>query len=521
MSVSRVNPELLRNLRIQLRPRKMIAAAAICAAISLSTIAFYLHGHQAGSTDPDLLKSVLLMQLLALLVGGGIYCIQSVHTEKDQNTFDYQRLTPMSPLRLAVGKLFGAPALAYFVVLCLMPTAFIGAHFARIGIVPFLECYLIVSLGCITYHSLALLISLFLVRGSSAGGIIFYLILAWLGSVDMISPSGSLAIHTLGPAFGYTLLDPHSGADGSDRIFVINPLRDQFYGLSVAHVWVLILLYGAFTSWFLLAVARNLKRDPSAYEIFSPAQGFGFAMFTNSLLLGFFPWRPMVYEFMIGGRLVVPRPTPPGEAEAAVLGFSLPIFAILGLSLLRNREGVRRRIIGVGERAKGWLAAFWPAPYMLAGVLITGYALLELIRHKLPKSDDWSLGTGLFIVAVFALWLSRDVLYLQWMNLRRSKHPLVISVLFMIVFYSCSGALLAAFDLFTNKDAPFAAALVPGIILAPLKYSEWVAQRGAWIAGAILIAAQAFLFAALQRRELRKLAAASAISSAGQASPSS
>lgn len=503
MSVSRVNPELLRNLRIQLRPRRMIAAAAICAAISISAIVIYVHDPPAAGEEPTFLRIVLFLQLLALLVGGGIYCIQSVHTEKDQNTFDYQRLTPMSPLRLALGKLFGAPALAYFVVLCLMPLALFGAYVGRVGVGPFLQCYLVLLLGCITYHSLALLTSLFLVRGSSAGGIIFYLGLAWLGSMDVMSQGGPLAIHTLGPAFGLTLIDRDSSAGWGNRV---GDLWDQFFGASVAHLWVLIVLYAAFTAWFLLALARNLKRDPSAYEIFSPPQGFAFVIFLNFLLLGFFQWA---------------TETSPGEAEAIILAFGLPLFAIFGLSLLRNRESARRRIIGLGARAEGWIAALWPMPYMLAGVLVTGFAVLKFIRLRLPESNEWNLGTGLFIVVVFALWLSRDVLYLQWMNLRRSKHPLVISVLFMIVFYSCSGALLAAFDLFTNKDAPFAAALVPGIILAPLKYSEWVAQRGAWIAGAILIAAQAFLFAALQRRELRKLAAASAISSASENSPSS
>jgi hypothetical protein len=517
VSVSRLNPELLRNLRIQLRPRRMIAAAAVCAAISISAITIFLHDRPAQADAPDLLRVIALLQLLALLIGGGIYCIQSVHTEKDQNTFDYQRLTPMSPLRLAVGKLFGAPALAYFVVLCLMPIALFGAYVGRVGLVPFLDCYLILLLGCLTYHSLALLTSLFLVRGSSAGAIIFYLGLAWLGSVDVMSNGGPLAIRTLGPAFAFAVIDPDNKAVWYARS---GPLWDQFFGAPVAHMWVLAVLYAIFTAWFLLALARNLKRDPSAYEIFSPLQGFAFAMFLIFLLLGFYQWVPPQIKFLFNGEPRVTAPPPPGEAEATILGFSLPLFAIFGLSLLRNREVARRRICALGARAKGWVAAFWPTPYLLAGALVIGFALLELIRHKLPESDDWSLGTGSFIVVVFALWLSRDVLYLQWMNLRRSKHPLVMSVLYMIVFYSCSSALLAAFDLFTDKDAPYAAALVPGRIF-DLKYPDWVAQRGAWIAGATLIAAQALLFAALQRRELRKLAAASAISSVSQSSHSS
>ena len=64
--------------------------------------------------------------IVILTIGGGIYCLQSIHREKDLNTFDYQRVTRLTPLELTLGKLFGAPSLLYFIALCLLPITLVG-----------------------------------------------------------------------------------------------------------------------------------------------------------------------------------------------------------------------------------------------------------------------------------------------------------------------------------------------------------------------------------------------------------
>jgi hypothetical protein len=75
-------PELARNARIQLRHRRLLASAIICAAVSLSALAYY--GHSASSdTGDDLLQLVVLLQITVLLLGGGVYCVQSLHGEKE------------------------------------------------------------------------------------------------------------------------------------------------------------------------------------------------------------------------------------------------------------------------------------------------------------------------------------------------------------------------------------------------------------------------------------------------------
>jgi hypothetical protein len=116
-------PEFVRNGRIQLRPRRAVACALICAAISLACVGYFVFPNERSSpvTQDDgirLMQFLLVLQIMVLVIGGGIYCLQSIHREKEQNTFDYQRITRLTPLQLAVGKLLGTPILPYFYVLC-------------------------------------------------------------------------------------------------------------------------------------------------------------------------------------------------------------------------------------------------------------------------------------------------------------------------------------------------------------------------------------------------------------------
>lgn len=99
------NPELLRNTRIQLRPGRLIAAAIICAAISLTvwySFEFRADTRTVESDAIEMFKFILQMQVFVLLIGGGIYELLTVHREKELNTFDYQRVTRLSSFELGL-----------------------------------------------------------------------------------------------------------------------------------------------------------------------------------------------------------------------------------------------------------------------------------------------------------------------------------------------------------------------------------------------------------------------------------
>lgn len=511
MSTFTITPELLRNGRSQLRQGRIVAVGVICAAVSLSAVAYFFYSPTAGAPGTaalDLVRTMVILQIMILLIGGGIYCLQSVYREKELNTFDYQRITRLRPIELAIGKLLGAPAVAYLVVLCLMPITLVGAYRARVSIWTLLQIYLIVLLGSIAYHALALLISLLAPRGSSAGTIVFYLILVGMSAVDFGAGFSTLAMHQLSPFFVYDLLPAPAAQNPYETL---PPLRDLLFGTSVPHVAVLAAIYVTFCGFFLLASVRNIKRDPSVYEVYAPWQSLGFVLYLNALVLGFFRWAtPQLVSRQpdVAGPFVARtefQPISASAAETILLAIAIWLFALFGLALLRNRERVRRRIRQHGTTASGWWAAVWPSPYLLAGALVTGAAILAMIRYKVEDYRNWNMQVGILEAGFFALWLARDFGYLQWMNLRKGRRPLVTGVLYLIIFYVCVSASMVGFDLYKPVTAPYRAILVPSAAFG-LDAFEWTAAGKLWMAALSLLAIETLVFVWLQRRELGKLA---------------
>jgi hypothetical protein len=451
-------PELLRNGRIQLRRGRVLAVIVICAAVSLSAVAYFFYSPDAARSEMaalNLVRTMVILQITVLLIGGGIYCLQSVHREKELNTFDYQRITRLKPIELAI-----------------------------------------LLLGSITFHAMALLLSLLVPRGSSAGSSLFFLVLIGMGSIFGTGIS-TFAIHQVSPFFAVELL-PSQGPRNS--FAVLPPSEDLFLGTPVPHFLVLIVLYVTFWAFFLLAIARNIKRDPSIYEIYAPWQGLVVVLYLNALVLSFFRWTTPL--FTRSG--VQFQPISADNAELTLLMMALWLFAIFGFALLRNRERARRRIRQYGAMAAGWWAAVWPSPYLLAGVLATGCAILAMIQHKVEKFGNWNLQVGILEVAFFAIWLVRDFQYLQWMNLQRARRPLVAGVLYLIIFYVCASACMAAFGLYRPFAAPYRAIFIPSAAFG-LDADAWASAERLWMGALLLLVIETFAFVWLQRRELEAL----------------
>ena len=501
---------MLRNARIQLRPGRAIAAVVICAAISLTTWYSFASRFVMGSAIPNsiaMFRFILQLQIVVLLIGGGVYELLSVHREKELNTFDYQRVTRLTAFELGVGKLFGAPALMYFIVLCLMPIALLGAIQGHLPILLVLEAYIILLVGCIAFHLLALVISMTLGRGVSAIAVLPYLVLVAFTSVDLFAgqnmypgmDASTWAVHQLNP-FAASALFEITLSRGE-------VLKDIFFGVSVPHFTVLMALYVTLAAWFLLAIVRNLKRDPAVYELYSPIQAFGFAIYLNALMLGFFNWKAPLGLPIINslGRITGFYTLPPLLVERPLLYNTFWLFILLGLVLLRNRERVRRRIRTMGESAASLWATFWPAPYLVLGVIVVGIAILELIRtYRGLTPDQWNWGLAILNIAFIALWVARDLLYLQWMGLRRARRPLVAAVLYLIVFYTCVTVILGVAQTYAHPTVrAFGAALVPSGA-SYLDVEGWTAHSQLWICALALLAAQVVLFALLQWLKLRE-----------------
>jgi len=499
------NAEILRNARIQLRPRKMLIAGGICAAISIVLI----YGCFRGSIDINglpledrgglLLHTILWIQAAVLLIGGGIACLHSIQREKDQNTFDFQRITRLTPLELTLGKLFGAPLMIFFVFLCLVPAAIVGAVAGNAPWTIVLVAYILLVLGSLAYLAFAVVISLFLRRGTVTWAILFFL--SFVAYTSSTTPfSLYLALCSISPFNAVHLAQQTSWSVSSSVIHLgsmtipsPDSFQDFFFGVSVHHALVLFIFYITILAWFIPAVARNIKRDPTNYELYTPGQALGFLCYLNFILFAFFRWD----TFGLGAVAGRSRPLSPLEAQSILLGVNILLFFIFGFILLRNRNQVRRLLhSGVAGHLETW-----PAPYLFLGALIVGVAMILVIQWKRDPSLEWRLSVAIFRVAYFAFWLICDFLFLQWTKIQRAAHPLAMGVLYLGVYYACAITVVTSLHAEHN---PITAIFLPTPLFV-LNTAAWSAHLGVWILALVLQIAAGAVFVALQRRTLANL----------------
>lgn len=104
------NPELTRNLWIELTPLRLIAA--IAAPLMILTLSVDDRGWER-----DFITAGHMIILAVVAFWGARKAADAVATEIRERTWDQQRLGGLSPAQMTLGKVFGAPSSAWVVVL--------------------------------------------------------------------------------------------------------------------------------------------------------------------------------------------------------------------------------------------------------------------------------------------------------------------------------------------------------------------------------------------------------------------
>lgn len=493
------NPEMVRNVRAQLRADRMTAGAVICGVLSVVAgfAVFRQHPDAPEQWGGELLRVATWAQAIVLVIGGGFAALAAIAREKELNTFDYQRVTRLSPWELTAGKVLGAPAFMYFLAICILPAAVVGAAARGAGLSFVLAGYAVLLLGVITIHALALLASLLVDRGTAGTGAILILLMAWLGPAIFSATGFALNLNSLSPFIASEIMGQTSWAVAPPprtgvEFFSRPSLTDVLFGWPVHHAIVLVVLYVGFTAWFLLAVVRNIKRDPAVYEIFTPAQALGMGLWINLIVLAFFRWSSFA----------------PLSAENVFLGLNAPLFFALGLGMLKNRDRTRR-LHAAMSRARRWAEAIWPSPYVLAGLLLAGLVPVVYLQWNRRLDAEWDVGLAVFRVAMIAAWVTRDLLFLQWMNLQRGSRPLRRGLLYLLVYYVCAAVVLTTLHLWAFGDP--AGLATSGLFLPPtvlsLSAASWASGWMLWLAALAVQVAAAALLAGLHSAKLAELEA--------------
>jgi hypothetical protein len=207
--------------------------------------------------------------------------------------------------------------------------------------------------------------------------------------------------------------------------------KPTLFGVTTSFPVLTVLVYAAFGAWFVLMLARNLKKDREQLRYLSRWQAVGFGAFLNVLFYAFLDPKPLAAK--PGTGLLEPQ-----DIAAFAVGLNGVILFAVGLATLTPHERLkvwwRRRAAGE-ERYFSESGLPWP---WLAATALVAYVLLLAEAAGLRGSialDRWQLGPAalrLLTVLIFVTW---NILFLQWCNLTHMKRPLVKGVLYLCLYY--------------------------------------------------------------------------------------
>jgi len=362
----------------------------------------------------DFYRILMFAQLGILTFWSLFSCAQSISSERERKTWDFQRATRLSAGELLSGKLLGEPILAYFIVVCCLPIALLAGLLGRAGLRNIAEAYLLIISGAVFLGLAGLwLSSLFETRSRGAGLIGtfgLYLACAFMGQAREGNFPG---IAALSPLAGFAPLFDKEAFFELPRLF----------GSPVPWVVLSLLLYLTFGAWLVLTLVRTVTKDYDQMRSLSRGQAVGCAAFLNFIAYAFYvprtltTWDPFI-KFMV-----------------AVNG--LILFA-MGLAMLTSSE--RLRVWWRTRSTTRW-ALFaedgpqWPWLVLSAGV---GYGLmvwgLFAWKNELGFESE-ALKAGLVEFAVVLIFIARDITFIQWCRLTRMRAPVLKGVLFVGLYY--------------------------------------------------------------------------------------
>jgi hypothetical protein len=155
------NPAFLRFWRSRLRFRKaifwyLLVLIVATFMVSITYITRTNFGVPAQAAARGLWLPLLIIQGLILMVKGTGSASATLIQDKIDETLDYQRLTPLTPLRNLVGYLFGLPALEYVMFALTLPHLAFIAIVGRIPVSELFAVYTAFFVCAILYHTTAI-----------------------------------------------------------------------------------------------------------------------------------------------------------------------------------------------------------------------------------------------------------------------------------------------------------------------------------------------------------------------------
>jgi hypothetical protein len=468
------NPEFLRHLRAELRRTRALTIAAVVFVICILTwlgcwagqqqiIEAYRRSNQTYG-HPSLaelsrleqqchidvwlnfFQFLVYAQLAILTFWSLLCCAQSVSGERERNTWDFQRSTLLSPAEFLVGKLLGEPIVAYFIILCCLPITFLAGILGHADLSNIFSSYLFILSGALFLGLAGLWLSnLFETRSRGIGLIGTFGLYILFGFSTIWVSSSFPGAAGFSPLTGLlAMLSPHH----ADQIPTI-------FGTPVSWLTMSLLLYSTFGAWLIVMILQGLKKDFDQIKPLSRWEAIACAAFLNFTVYALFLPRGWMNELQ----------KYPWDTEyfaklmVAISGFIL--FA-MGLAMITPHDRLKiwwRSFTGVrsllAEDSPPW-------PWIIVSGVVS-YVLLVCGTFAWKKYVGFDakvlLGGLLYSVAV-VVFVTRDILFLQWCRLTHMRAPVLKGFLYLALYYGAATVLAVVLSISSYDHEQTAMALL-------------------------------------------------------------
>ena len=448
------NPEFVRHKRAELRPARALMVAVVVVFIAA------LIGLACWSERQEMLETaqrnaqrlggqwvpyaekvrrenpretwLLLCRWLVGLQAGLVpfwsmfMCAQAVSGERDRRTWDFQRTTSLTAAEITLGKVLGEPILGYFAALCVLPITIWAGVAGGISFWSLLAGYVGLFAGALFLGLSGLWLSTMLESRSRGVGLIgalfvFCLMMgtyafaaSWFPGLAGFSPVAGL--HSI---LGIKLVEARE----------VTPM---LFGHEVPWVLVSLLLYASFGAWITIMILRNLKRDYSELRPLSRWQVVGCVAFLNFMFYALFSRNGEVVKS--------------DELASFMVAVNGAILFLVGLGSLTPLERLK---VWWRERAEGTANMFsenglpWPW-LLLSGVVAYAFMVWDILAWRMALDfHSRSLRTAALELLVVLIFITRDILFIQWCTLTRLRQPVLKGVLFLCLYYATAGVVIA------------------------------------------------------------------------------
>lgn len=371
--------------------------------------------------------TVALFALLFLL--GPALAGLSFVQERLRGTAAFQQMTLLSPFRLAVGKFWGAGALAYFVALMLVPCALVSAWLGDVNPNEVARLYLFLLVGGLCWQAVGLYVSAALAGQSERqlrGGLLVGPLVAVGGAVTAIGLNWFFRAD-------YEMMASHL-SEGTTSYYLYTQYKAywwHFYGARVPAYAVLLGLLTFAGVWAFAGAVRRVK----LWQLIptSPQAAWYFFLTAAALVVG-----------LLWGRHV--DDTEPVER--------LQIYMLLcwaAAALFAGGSALTR-----GRLREWWSAGRDPLALLrrseirgavetlvfIVSTSLVGLFALWFSYHVDPPGNrfDYNFGSQFLPVALcFALTLAATVFFVQFCAMFRFRIGGWAGVALLVVFYAFAG----------------------------------------------------------------------------------